>query len=127
MKWSDGSPHRRRLRVLVRGPVQNKDLVPAPSPYLTTRWPAEAGEGRHLHGRWRFKDPYWVFVLLLTGPTGFGGQAHDSHVSALGGYAPPTPETVPPQVRLKEELDRKAREGKFDNWVNLLKSRPTGE
>jgi len=63
-----------------------------------------------------------VFVVLLTGPTGFGGQAHDSHVSALGGYAPAHYlKQFHPKYVSKEELDKKVKEGKFDNWVNLLK------
>jgi len=102
---------------------KNKDLVPAPSPYLTTKsGPAELEKVDTYAVRWRFKDPYWVFVLILTGPTGFGGQAHDSHVSTLGGYAPAHYlKQFHPKYVSKEELDRKVKEGKFDNWTNLLK------
>ena len=90
MKWSDGKPFTADDFVFwFEDLYKNKDLVPSPSPYLTTKsGPAELEKVDTYAVRWRFKDPYWVFVLLLTGPTGFGGQAHDSHVSALGGYAP---------------------------------------
>ena len=90
MKWSDGKPFTAVDFVFwFEDLYNNKDLVPAPSPYLTTKnGTAELEKVDTYAVRWRFKDPYWVFVVLLTGPTGFGGQAHDSHVSALGGYAP---------------------------------------
>ena len=124
MKWSDGKPFTADDFVFwFEDLYKNKDLVPAPSPYLTTKnGPAELEKVDTYAVRWRFKDPYWVFVVLLTGPTGFGGQAHDSHVSALGGYAPAHYlKQFHPKYASKEELDRKAKEGKFDNWVNLLK------
>jgi peptide/nickel transport system substrate-binding protein len=124
MKWSDGKPFTADdFLFWFEDLYKNKDLVPAPSPYLTTKsGPAELEKVDTYAVRWRFKDPYWVFVLLLTGPTGFGGQAHDSHVSALGGYAPAHYlKQFHPKYVSKEELDKKAKEGKFDNWVNLLK------
>ena len=90
MKWSDGKPFTADDFVFwFEDLYKNKDLVPSPSPYLTTKnGPAELEKIDTYAVRWKFKDPYWVFVVILTGPTGFGGQAHDSHVSALGGYAP---------------------------------------
>jgi peptide/nickel transport system substrate-binding protein len=90
MKWSDGAPFTADdFMFWFEALYKNKDLVPAPSPYLTTKsGPAELEKVDTYAVRWRFKDPYWVFVSILTGPTGLGGQAHDSHVSALGGYAP---------------------------------------
>jgi peptide/nickel transport system substrate-binding protein len=124
MKWSDGKPFTADdFLFWFEDLYKNKDLVPAPSPYLTTKsGPAELEKVDTYAVRWRFKDPYWVFVVLLTGPTGFGGQAHDSHVSALGGYAPAHYlKQFHPKYVSKEELDRKVKEGKFDSWVNLLK------
>jgi peptide/nickel transport system substrate-binding protein len=87
MKWSDGKPFTADDFVFwFEDLYKNRDLVPAPSPYLTTKsGPAELEKVDTYAVRWRFKDPYWVFVVLLTGPTGFGGQAHDSHVSAWEG------------------------------------------
>ena len=124
MKWSDGKPFTADDFVFwFEDLYKNKDLVPSPSPYLTTKsGPAELEKIDTYAVRWKFKDPYWVFVVILTGPTGFGGQAHDSHVSALGGYAPAHYlKQFHPKYVSKEELDQKVKEGKFDNWVNLLK------
>ena len=124
MKWSDGKPFTADDFVFwFEDLYRNKDLNPSPSPYLTTKsGPAELEKVDTYTVRWKFKDPYWVFVSILTGPTGLGGQAHDSHVSALGGYAPAHYlKQFHPKYASKDELDQKAKDGKFDNWVNLIK------
>jgi peptide/nickel transport system substrate-binding protein len=112
MKWSDGKPFTADDFVFwFEDLYRNKDLVPSPSPYLTTKsGPAELEKVDTYAVRWRFKDPYWVFVVILTGPTGFGGQTHDSHVSALGGYAPANYlKQFHPKYISKDELDRKIK------------------
>jgi peptide/nickel transport system substrate-binding protein len=43
-------------------------------------------------------------------------------VSALGGYAPAHYlKQFHPKYVSKDELDQKVKEGKVDNWVNLIK------
>jgi len=59
MKWSDGKPFTADDFVFwFEDLYKNKDLVPSPSPYLTTKnGPAELGEGRHLRGQVEVQGP----------------------------------------------------------------------
>ena len=67
--------------------------------------------------QFKFPEPYYLLPDVLAGTTHLGGQAWQG-LYGMGGLCPGTlPETVPPQVCDREELDKKIKEAKFDNWV----------
>src|SRR5262249_31636352 len=125
MRWSDGHPFTTDdFMFWFEDMYQNKDLTPTPTPYMATgRGAGEVEKIETYTVRFTFPDPYYAFPLVVAGVSPIGGQAHEG-LNARGGYAPVHylkqfhPRYVP-----KDELDRKVKEAKFDNWVNLFKSK----
>jgi peptide/nickel transport system substrate-binding protein len=125
MRWSDGHPFTADDFVFwFQDMYQNKDLTPSPPPYMATKsGPGGMEQADASTIRFIFPDPYYAFPLVLAGVSPIGGQAHEG-LNARGGYAPAH---YLKQFHAKyvsaEELDRKVKEAKFDNWVNLFKAR----
>jgi peptide/nickel transport system substrate-binding protein len=125
MKWSDGHPFTADdLLFWFEDMYHNKELTPSPTPYMATKsGPGVLEKVDPSTVRFTFPDPYYALPVVLAGVSPLGGQAHEG-LNARGGYAPAHylkqfhPRYVP-----KEELDRKVKEARFDNWVNLFKAR----
>jgi ABC-type transport system substrate-binding protein len=125
MRWSDGHPFTADdFMFWFEDMYQNKELTPTPTPYMATKsGPGVVEKVDANTVRFTFLDPYYAFPLVVAGVSPIGGQAHEG-LNARGGYAPAHylkqfhPRYVP-----KDELERKVKEAKFDNWVNLFKAK----
>src|SRR6516165_7880669 len=125
MRWSDGHPFTADdVLFWFEDMYQNKELTPTPTPYMATS--SGAGEVEKVDSstvRFTFPDPYYAFPLVVAGVSPLGGQAHEG-LNARGGYAPAHYlKQFHPRYVAKDVLDRKVKEAKFDNWVNLFKSK----
>ncbi len=125
MKWSDGHPFTADdFAFWFEDMYQNKDLTPSPTAYMATKsGPGLLEKVDTYTVRFKFPDPYYALPLVLAGVSPIGGQAHEG-LNARGGYAPAHYlKQFHPRYVSKEELDQKVKDAKFDNWVNLFKSK----
>jgi peptide/nickel transport system substrate-binding protein len=123
MRWSDGQPFTADDFVFwFEDMYRNKDLVPTPSPYFATN--GKQGTLVKVDDytiRYQFPDPYHALPIVMAGQGPIMGHTKEGR-TGMGGYAPAHylkqfhPKYTPP-----EELDKKVKEAKFDNWVSLLK------
>jgi peptide/nickel transport system substrate-binding protein len=125
MKWSDGHPFTADdYLFFYEDMYSNKELTPTPAPQLVTK----SGHGTmekvdETTVRYVFKDPYFAFPLILAGVSPLGGQAHEG-LMARGGHAPAHYlKQFHPKYAGQEAVDKLVAENKFDNWVNLFKSK----
>ncbi|MBI4641355.1 MAG: ABC transporter substrate-binding protein [Candidatus Tectomicrobia bacterium] len=122
MKWSDGQPFTADdFLFWYEDMYQNKELVPTPSSaMMINRKPGEVEKVDTYTVRFRFPEPYHMLPDVLAGSTPLGGHAYQGQ-SAMGGYAPAHYlKQFHSKYVSKEELDRKVKEAKFDNWVRLF-------
>ena len=125
MRWSDGHPFTADdFLFWFADMYQDKELTPTPTPYMATQsGPGVVEKLDPYTIRFTFLDPYYAFPLVLAGVSPIGGQAHEG-LNARGGYAPAHYlRQFHPKYTSKDELDRKVKEAKFDNWVNLFKAK----
>ncbi|MBI3325382.1 MAG: ABC transporter substrate-binding protein, partial [Nitrospinae bacterium] len=122
MKWSDGQPFTADDFVFwFEDMYQNKALVPTPSSTMMINGkPGELEKVDTYTVRFKFPDPYYMLPDVLAGSTPLGGHAYQG-LSGMGGFAPAHYlKQFHPRYGSKEELDRKVKGAKFDNWVRLF-------
>ena len=74
----------------------------------------------HYTVQFKFPEPYYLLPDVLAGTTHLGGQAQQG-LYGMGGYAPAHYlKQFHPKYVSKEELDKKVKEAKFDNWVSAV-------
>lgn len=122
MRWSDGQPFTADdILFWYEDMYLNKELNPTPTIYMSIG--GKAGKVEKIDDFtvvFRFPAPYPMFPEILAGTNTFG----QSTGGLNGGFHPKHylkqyhPRYVP-----KEELARKVAEAKFDNWVNLYRSK----
>jgi peptide/nickel transport system substrate-binding protein len=123
MRWSDGQPFTADDFVFWYEDVySNKELFPIPASVLMINGkPGEIVKVDAHTVMFRFPEPYYMLPDVLAGSTPLGGQTNAGQ-PGMGGYAPAHYlKQFHPKYVAKEELERKVREAKFDNWVNLFK------
>ncbi|HXH10732.1 MAG TPA: ABC transporter substrate-binding protein [Alphaproteobacteria bacterium] len=123
MRWSDGQPFTADDFVFWYEDVYgNKELFPVPSSVMMIHGqPGEIAKVDTYTVMFRFPQPYYMLPDVLAGSTPLGGQTNAGQ-PGMGGYAPAHYlRQFHPKYVAKEELDRKVKEAKFDNWVNLFK------
>lgn len=123
MKWSDGQLFTADdFAFWYEDMYSNKELVPLPSSVMMINGqPGELSKVDTYTVMFRFPAPYHMLPDVLAGSTALGGQAHQGLVG-MGGYAPAHYlKQFHPKYVAKEELDRKVREARFDNWVSMFK------
>ena len=123
MKWSDGHPFTADdFMFWYEDMYQNKELVPTSSSTMMSNGkPGELVKIDTYTVQFRFPDPYYLLPDVLAGTTHLGGHAWQG-LYGMGGYAPAHYlKSFHPKYVPKEELDKKAKEAKFDNWVILFK------
>ncbi|HEY7158602.1 MAG TPA: ABC transporter substrate-binding protein, partial [Gemmataceae bacterium] len=121
MKWSDGKPFTADDFVFWFEDVyRNKDLVPTPSATLAINGKQGVIEKVDTYTvRYRFSDPYYMFPDVLAGSTDLAGQMFGYR--AMGGFAPAHyMKQFHPKYAGQAEVDKKAKDEKFDSWVRLF-------
>jgi peptide/nickel transport system substrate-binding protein len=124
MKWSDGKPFTADDFVFwFEDLYRNKDLVPTPSATLAINGKQGVIEKADTYTvRYKFPEPYFMFPDVLAGSTELAGQMWGYRV--LGGFAPAHYlKQFHPKYAKVEELDKKAKDAKFDSWVSYFRNR----
>jgi peptide/nickel transport system substrate-binding protein len=125
MRWSDGQPFTADDFVFwFEDMYLNKELTPTPTPYMATKQgPGELVKVDTYTVQFKFPDPYYALPLVLAGVSPLGGQAHEG-LNARGSYAPAHYlKQFHPRYTSQQDLDKKVKDARFDNWVNLFKAR----
>jgi peptide/nickel transport system substrate-binding protein len=121
MKWSDGKPFTADDFVFWFEDIyRNKDLVPTPSAAMAINGKQGEVEKVDTHTvRFKFPEPYFMFPDVLAGATDLAGQMWGYR--ALGGFAPAHYlKQFHPKYVNQAELDKKAKDAKFDSWVRMF-------
>jgi peptide/nickel transport system substrate-binding protein len=122
MKWSDGRPFTADdFTFWFEDIYRNKDLVPTPAAAMSINGkPGEVQKVDTYTVKFKFPDPYYLLPDVLAGSTQLGGQAHQG-LNGMGGYAPAHYlKQFHPKYVSKDDLDKKVKDAKFDNWVRLF-------
>jgi peptide/nickel transport system substrate-binding protein len=122
MKWSDGRPFTADDLVFWFEDIyRNKDLVPTPSAAMAIN--GKQGEVQKIDTytvKFKFPDPYYLLPDVLAGSTPLGGLAQQGQ-NGMGGYAPAHYlRQFHPKYVGKDEMDKKVKDAKYDNWVRLF-------
>jgi peptide/nickel transport system substrate-binding protein len=128
LKWSDGEPFTADDFVFWYEDIyQNRELVPTEAPEMQVN-----GKSGRMYKRddytvvFEFAEPYFLFVDILAGDTLIGGgQATQmARSSFFGAYAPAHYlKQFLPKYSSVDEVQRPAKEAKFDGWVSYLRNR----
>ena len=124
LKWSDGQPFTTNdIMFWFEDVYQNKDLVPLPTYEFTINGkPGTIEKIDDLTVSFKFPDPYFLFEEIIAGNTALGNGHALGGQTLMGSIAPAHYlKQFHPKYVAPEELDRLAKEAKFDNWVNLFK------
>src|SRR5215470_3580851 len=124
MKWSDGKPFTADDFVFWFEDIyRNKDLVPTPSAVLAINGKQGVIEKVDTYTvRYKFPEPYFMFPDVLAGSTELAGQMWGYR--ALGGFAPAHYlKQFLPKYAGQADVDKKAKDAKFDSWVRLFLDR----
>ena len=123
-KWSDGSPFTADDFVFWYEDIyQNRELVANPHPTFAVN----GKQGRiekvdETTVRFRFDDPYPLFLTILGGTTFMGSGWNTSRGFYGGAYAPSQYlKKFLPKYTPQADLDRQAREANVENWIALFK------
>jgi peptide/nickel transport system substrate-binding protein len=123
MKWSDGQPFTADDFIFwYEDMYQNRELVPTPSAAMMINGkPGEIAKGDAYTVMFKFPEPYYMLPDVLAGSTPLGGQAWQG-LFGMGAYAPAHYlKQYHPKYVSKDDLDKKVKDAKFDNWVALFK------
>ena len=130
LKWSDGQPFTANDVVFwYEDLLQNKDLVRLiPAQFLINGKPGTLTKVDDYTVTYTFPEPYFLFEEVVRGDTPVGsGQATGQSPQQgyfMGGYAPAHYlKQFLPKYTPQEKLDQLAAEGKFDNWVSLVRAK----
>ncbi len=121
MKWSDGKPFTADDFVFWFEDIyRNKDLVPTPTAVMAINGKQGAIEKVDTHTvRFKFPESYFMFPDVLAGSTDLAGQW--GAYRGMGGFAPAHYlKQFHPKYVNGEELDKRAKEAKFDSWVRMF-------
>lgn len=123
MKWSDGHPFTADDFLFWYEDIYlNDELLPTKSPTMAINGKQGILEKVDDYTiRFKFEDPYYVFLDVLAGSTPLGGHAYQGR-NLLGGYAPKHYlKQFHPKYVGKEAVEKIAKAEGYDNWVSLLK------
>ena len=123
MKWSDGHPFTADDFVFwYEDMYHNQELVPTKAVQMTVNFKPVVLEKVDTYTvRFRSPDPYYLLPDVLAGQNALAGHAQGG-LNAMGPYAPAHYlKQFHPTYVAREDLDKKAKDAKLDNWVNLFK------
>ena len=126
MRWSDGQPFTSDdFKFWWEDVYNNKDLLPAGSADMLINFKPGTMEFPDKYTvRYKFPDPYYAFVKVLSGSTYVSGGHSLRGREATGGFAPAHYlKQFHPKYVAKEALDKIVKDAKFDTWVNYFKER----
>src|SRR5499425_2805018 len=121
MKWSDGKPFTADDFVFWFEDIyRNKDLVATPTAVMAINGKQGVIEKVDtLTVRFKFPEPYFMFPDVLAGSTDLAGQW--GAYRGMGGFAPAHYlKQFHPKYVNAEELNKKAKEAKFDSWARMF-------
>ena len=129
LKWSDGQPFSADdIMFWYEDMYLNKDITPSPTQEMAIN--GKQGKVEKIDAQtvaFKFPDPYPMFVDVLGGFTLVGGGhalGGTQWGGFMGAYAPSHYlKQFHQKYAPKEELDKKVKDAKVDNWVLLLKLR----
>ena len=105
--------HRRRFHLLVRGYLQQPEIVPTPTPEMRPQGkPGRMVKVDETTVRWEFDVPYFLFEEIMAGDTAMGGgqAVRQAGKVSFGAYAPGAlPQAVPAEIFVRRGGER-ARE-----------------
>jgi len=125
MKWSDGAPFTADDFVFwFEDLYGNKDIVPSPIPDMSAGGkPGRLVKIDETTVQFQFDNPNYLFPSLLAGDTLIGGgqAVRQSNGNTYAAYAPAHYlKQFLPKYSSEAEVNRRAREAGFDNWVRML-------
>ena len=121
MKWSDGKPFTADDFVFWFEDIyRNKDLVPTPTAVMAINGKQGVIEKVDTYTvRFKFPESYFMFPDVLAGSTDLAGQW--VAYRGMGGFAPAHYlKQFHPKYVSADELDKRAKEAKFDSWVRMF-------
>src|SRR5919198_3801374 len=125
MKWSDGHPFTADDFVFwYEDMYLNEELVPTKTAVMSINGkPGVVEKVDDFTVRFKFQDPYYVFLDVLAGSTDLGGHSYaGGDLKTMGGVAPKHYLTqFHPKYVGKEAVDKMVKTGGHDNWVSLFK------
>lgn len=127
-KWSDGLPFNADSFIFWFEDIySNKEIVPTPFfEMMINGKPCTMKKVDEVTVAFVFPEPNYQFPLILAGSTAIGaGQATRGAFGTYGGgYAPAHYlKQFLPKYTPAAELEKKAKDAGFDNWLSLLKSK----
>ncbi|HEX9016979.1 MAG TPA: ABC transporter substrate-binding protein [Chloroflexota bacterium] len=129
LKWSDGHPFTSEdVMFWFEDMYSNKEYNPTPSADMTINGkPVAVQKVDDYTVKFVAPDSYYSLVTLLSGNgAATGGQTLRGIEAGGGGYAPAHYlKQFHPKYTPKEQLDKVLKDGKYDNWVKLLRDRDT--
>ena len=130
MKWSDGQPFTADDFVFwYEDLYNNKDLVPVKTPEMFVN--GKEGKLEKIDDytiALKFEEPYYLLEDILGGDTQLGGGQAWRGRFFMGLYAPAHYlKQFHPKYTPKDELDKKVKDAKMDNWVSLIRNRSQWE
>jgi peptide/nickel transport system substrate-binding protein len=123
MKWSDGHPFTADDFLFWYEDIYlNDELMPTKSPVMAINGkPGVMEKVDDYTVRFKFPDPYYVFLDVLAGSTPLGGHSYQGR-NLLGGFAPKHYlQQFHPKYAGKEAVDKIVKAEGYDNWVSLIK------
>ena len=124
MKWSDGKPFTADDFVFWYEDIyRNKDLVPTPTAAMAINGEQGTIEKVDTYTvRFKFSAPYYMLPDVLAGSTDLAGQW--GAYRGMGGFAPAHYlRQFHPKYVSEAELDKKAKDAKYDSWVRMFHAR----
>ncbi len=124
MKWSDGHPFTADdFMFWFEDMYQNNELVPTKAAVMSINGkPGVMEKVDDSTIRFRFEDPYYVFLDVLSGSTPLAGHSYHPQLQFMGGFAPKHyMKQFLPKYAGKEAVDKIVKAEGYDNWVSLLK------
>ncbi|MCC6629343.1 MAG: ABC transporter substrate-binding protein [Chloroflexi bacterium] len=124
LKWSDGKPFTSAdIMFWYEDLYGNAELNPSKASFMAIKGEQGTVEAPdELTVRFKFKAPYFSFPELIAS---LGGSSHfQAGRDAMGLYSPKHyMQQFHPKYAPKEQIEAKAKEAKFDNWVLYFKNR----
>jgi peptide/nickel transport system substrate-binding protein len=123
MKWSDGHPFTADDFLFWYEDIYlNNELLPTKSPTMAINGkPGVLEKIDDFTIRFRFPDPYYVFLDVLAGSTPLGGHSYQGR-NLMGGFAPKHYlKQFHPKYAGKEAVEQMAKALGYENWVSLMK------